>query len=240
MSQALLEIRGLSAGYGRLTVVQPVDISADAGTVIAMLGPNGSGKTTLLNTVAGLLESRGGSICVGGEVLKSGRPDAASRAGVVLVPDDRALFTSLTVQENLRIAARTRAAIDEAVDLFPALRSRWRLNAGNLSGGEQQMLAVARALVQRPRVLLLDEMSMGLAPVIVEGLLKIVRRIAGEFGAVVLLVEQYVGLALEVADRALVLVHGHVALEDTAESLKADRSRLESAYLGAPTSTAAT
>ena len=239
MSEHLLELRGLAAGYGRVTVVQPMDLTADAGAVVAVLGPNGAGKTTLLATVAGLLPSHAGSVVVAGDTLKSGRPDAASGAGVVLVPDDRALFASLSVQENLRVAASRGAPIDAVADLFPTLRTRWRLTAGQLSGGEQQMLAIARALVQRPRVLLLDEMSMGLAPVIVESLLPIVRRAADEFGAVVLLVEQHVGLALEVADQALVLVHGDVVLRDSAENLRADRSRLESAYLGAALSIAA-
>ena len=239
MSEPLLEMRGLAAGYGRVTVVQPMDLSADAGTVVAVLGPNGAGKTTLLATVAGLLPSHAGSVVVAGETIKAGRPDAASRAGVVLVPDDRALFASLSVQENLRVATSRHSPIDDVVDLFPSLRTRWRLTAGQLSGGEQQMLAIARALVQRPRVLLLDEMSMGLAPVIVESLLPIVRRAADEFGAVVVLVEQHVGLALDVADQALVLVHGDVVLTDSAENLRADRSRLESAYLGVPLSIAA-
>jgi branched-chain amino acid transport system ATP-binding protein len=232
MSEPLLDVRGLAAGYGRVTVVYPLSFSADAGNVVAVLGPNGAGKTTLLATVAGLLPSHAGSVVVAGETIKSGRPDAASRAGIVLVPDDRALFASLTVQDNLRVAARRGAPIDAVVDLFPSLRARWRLTAGQLSGGEQQMLAIARALVQRPKVLLLDEMSMGLAPVIVEKLLTILRRIGDEFGAVVVIVEQYVGLALEVADHALVLVHGDVVLDDSAENLRADRSRLESAYLG--------
>ncbi|HEX6393845.1 MAG TPA: ABC transporter ATP-binding protein [Acidimicrobiales bacterium] len=239
MSTPLLETRGLAAGYGRVTVVQPTDLSVDAGTVLAVLGPNGAGKTTLLATVAGLLPSRAGSVVVAGETIKSGRPDAASRAGIVLVPDDRALFAGLTVKENLRVAARRGRAIDTVVELFPSLRARWRLTAGQLSGGEQQMLAIARALVQAPRVLLLDEMSMGLAPVIVESLLPVVRRVADEFDAVVILVEQHVGLALDLADQAVVLVHGEVMLRDSAENLRADRSRLESAYLGVALSTAA-
>jgi branched-chain amino acid transport system ATP-binding protein len=239
MSTPLLEVRDLAAGYGRVTVVHPMSLSADAGGVVAVLGPNGAGKTTLLATVAGFLPSQAGSIVVAGETIKSGRPDAASRAGVALVPDDRALFPSLSVQENLRVAARRGAPVDDVVDFFPSLRTRWRLAAGQLSGGEQQMLAIARALVQRPKVLLLDEMSMGLAPVIVENLLTILRRVGEELGAVVVIVEQYVGLALEVADRALVLVHGDLVLEDSAETLRADRPRLESAYLGVAASIAA-
>jgi branched-chain amino acid transport system ATP-binding protein len=233
MSRPLFECVGLEAGYGRVNIVRPFDLAADAGTVVAVLGPNGAGKTTLLSSIAGLLPRQAGEVSVDGEVLKSGRPALASRAGLVLVPDDRSLFTTLSVRDNLRAATRRAGGRpEEALDLFPALQARRSVLAGDLSGGEQQMLAVARALVQRPRVLLLDEMSMGLAPVIVEGLLPIVRRIADDTGAVVVLVEQHVGLALEVADQALVLVHGEVVLQGTAAALRDDPARLEAAYLG--------
>jgi branched-chain amino acid transport system ATP-binding protein len=233
MSPALLECRGVEAGHGRVTVVRPFDLAAAPGTVVAVLGPNGSGKTTLLSTVAGLLPSHGGVVLVDGQPVKRGRPDAAARAGVVLVPDDRSLFSTLTVHENLKAATRRGGGgFDGVVDLFPALRARWNVAAGSLSGGEQQMLAMARALVQKPRVLLIDEMSLGLAPVIVESLLPIVRRVADETGAVVVLVEQHVGLALDVADEAVVLVHGAVALRGSAAALRADPGRLHAAYLG--------
>jgi branched-chain amino acid transport system ATP-binding protein len=150
-----------------------------------------------------------------------------------LVPDDRALFTTLTVMENLKAAkGKRKTTIDAVIELFPALGDRLKVTVGNLSGGEQQMLAVARALMQEPRVLLIDEMSMGLAPVIVERLLPTVRRIADETNAVVVLVEQHVGLALEIADRAVVLVHGEVALDRPASELRADSTLLETAYLG--------
>jgi branched-chain amino acid transport system ATP-binding protein len=201
--------------------------------VLALLGPNGAGKTTLLATMAGLLPRITGDVCVDGVALPSGKPAVANKAGVVLVPDDRALFTKLTVAENLRAAAPRRASsYDDVVDLFPALRRRWALPAGDLSGGEQQMLAVARALVQRPRALLIDEMSMGLAPVIVEELLPVVRRVADETGAVVVLVEQHVHLALEIADDAIVIVHGEVALAGDAQTIAADAAGLEAVYLG--------
>ena len=151
----------------------------------------------------------------------------------MLVPDDRALFTTLTVEENLKAAqGKRKTTLDRAFELFPALVDRRKVTAGNLSGGEQQMLAVARALMQEPRVLLIDEMSMGLAPVIVEQLLPMVRQIADETNAVVVLVEQHVGLALEVADRALVLVHGEVSLDGPAAELLADPALLEAAYFG--------
>jgi branched-chain amino acid transport system ATP-binding protein len=202
--------------------------------VVAVLGPNGAGKTTLLSTLAGLIPRLGGEVIVEGRPLPNGRGAAASRAGVVLVPDDRALFTTLTVEENIEAAARPGGPKPrDMIATFPALEARWHLAAGSLSGGEQQMLAMARALVQQPKILLIDEMSMGLAPVIVESLLPVVRTIADDTGAVVVLVEQHVHLALEIADHAIVLVHGQISLRGPARDLAADPARLEAAYLGA-------
>jgi branched-chain amino acid transport system ATP-binding protein len=228
----MLACRDLDAGYGSLVVVRGFDLSLERGRVLAVLGPNGAGKTTLLLTLGGLLPRIGGDVSVDGVSLPSGKPNAASRAGLVLVPDDRALFRTLTVEENLKAARAPKSDHDDVVDLFPALRERWRVDAGSLSGGEQQMLVLARALVQQPRVLLIDEMSMGLAPVIVEQLMPVVRRIAEETSTVVVLVEQHVRLALEVADEAIVLAHGRIALAGSASDLAADMGRLEAAYLG--------
>jgi branched-chain amino acid transport system ATP-binding protein len=229
----MFECRGVTAGYGPVTIIRSFDLAAAAGSVVAILGPNGAGKTTLLNTLAGLLPMQEGTVSIAGQTLKNGRPVAASHAGLVLVPDDRALFTSLTVHDNLKVARGKHATpVDHAFELFPALASRRKVTAGNLSGGEQQMLAVARALMQEPRVLLIDEMSMGLAPVIVESLLPRVRHIASETNAVVILVEQHVGLALEVADRAIILAHGQVSIDRPAAELRADRILVEDAYLG--------
>ncbi|NMD61413.1 UNVERIFIED_ORG: amino acid/amide ABC transporter ATP-binding protein 2 (HAAT family) [Nocardia globerula] len=229
----VLECRNVSAGYGSVRVVRDVSFSLQAGTVLAILGPNGAGKSTLMNTLAGLLPRKGGEIIVEGKALRSGRPAEANRHGLVLVPDDRALFTTLTVKENLSIAKRPGGLdVDAAIEMFPALGKRIKVAAGALSGGEQQMLAVARALTQNPRVLLIDEMSMGLAPVIVEELLPIVRRIADETKAVVVLVEQHVQLALEVADEAVVIVHGGVRLSGPASDLAKNPDLLEKAYLG--------
>lgn len=232
-TKQVLEVSGLGAGYGKVSVIRDLDLTAMAGTVLGILGPNGAGKTTLMMTLAGLLPRQGGEVRLDGELLPSGRASTTNRAGMVLVPDDRALFTGLTVKQNVDIARRKGGMTwDEVGDMFPALADRSNLQAGSLSGGEQQMLAVARGLVQQPKVLLVDEMSMGLAPVIVEGLLPVVRRIADEAGVVVVLVEQHVQLALEVADEALVLVHGDVVLSGRAADLAADPTALEAAYLG--------
>ncbi|MDB6002924.1 MAG: Amino acid/amide transporter ATP-binding protein 2, family [Rhizobacter sp.] len=231
--RTVLELRGVRAGYGSVPVIRSLDLAVERGEVLGLLGPNGAGKTTLMMTLAGLLPRLGGHMLVEGSELPSARPATANRSGVVLVADDRALFTTLSVRDNIAIARRNGGpTLDEVCDLFPALTPRLAVTAGALSGGEQQMLAVARGLVQKPKVLLIDEMSMGLAPVIVEDLLPVVRRIADETGAVVILVEQHVRLALEVADRAVVLVHGEVVLQGTAAALAADPQALEAAYLG--------
>ena len=235
MTAGVLTCAGLTGGYGGLAVVRDVDLELASGQVVALLGPNGAGKTTLLATMAGLLPRLSGEVLVDGVALPSFRPHRASKAGIVLVPDDRALFTTLTVAENLRAAApRHGSGYEDVVDLFPALRKRWKLSAGALSGGEQQMLALARALVQRPRVLLIDEMSMGLAPVVVEQLLPVVRQVADETGAVVAMVEQHIHLALEWADQAVVIVHGRAVLQGDARQLAGDTANIEAAYLGNP------
>jgi branched-chain amino acid transport system ATP-binding protein len=214
-------------------VFRDLDLAVEGGTVLALLGPNGAGKSTLLLTLAGLLPARAGEARVDGVALRSGNPVAASRAGVVLVPDNRSLFTTLTVEENLDVARSRRGpAPRELLDVFPALEKRWRLHAGALSGGEQQMLAMARALVQQPKILLIDEMSMGLAPLVVETLFATVRRIASDHGAAIVLVEQHVRLALDVADEAAVLSRGSIVLRGAATDLRNDAKRLERAYLG--------
>ena len=230
---ALMSCEGLTVGYAKLAVARDLKLAMEPGQVTAILGPNGAGKTTLLLTLAGFIPALAGSISIGGAPVKRMSPQRMNGAGVVLVPDNRALFTQLNPVENLRLAARPGALKpDEALDLFPGLKQRAKVRAGMLSGGEQQMLALARALVQGPRILLIDEMSMGLAPVIVEQLVPIVRRVADDTGAAVVLVEQHVRLALEVADRAMVLVHGSVVLDDDAATLQSNPALLEEAYLG--------
>jgi branched-chain amino acid transport system ATP-binding protein len=234
---AHFECRELVGGYGKIVAFRGVDLSLEPSKVLAILGPNGAGKTTLMMTLAGLLPRLGGDVLLDGVSMPSGKPAAANRAGIVLVPDNRALFTALTTRENIEIARpKTKKGIDDVVELFPALFKRLNVKAGALSGGEQQMLAMARGIVQQPKVFLIDEMSMGLAPIIVESLLPVVRRIADETGAAVVLVEQHVGLALEVADEAMVLVHGDVSLRGPADEFRHDPSRLEAAYLGASVS----
>jgi branched-chain amino acid transport system ATP-binding protein len=229
-----LECKGLAGGWGSLTAFRDLDLSVDRGSVHAILGPNGAGKTTLLLTIAGLLAAHDGSISVDGEELKTGKATAAARAGIVLVPDNRELFTTLTVEENLRVASgRDGPEPRSMLALFPALEPRWKLRAGALSGGEQQMLAMARALIQRPKVLLVDELSMGLAPIIVERLFDAIRRVASDDGCAVVFVEQYVGLALKVADSVSVLNHGGVVLSGAARDIADNREQLEHAYLGA-------
>ena len=232
----VLECRDLSAGYiKQRPCLRAVDLTLRAGEITCLLGPNGAGKTTLLSTLAGLLPRAGGEIRVDGEQLVSGRPRAAVRCGMVLVPDDRALFRQLSTRQNLALAVgergRRRTGVAEVLEYFPALEKRLGVDAGRLSGGEQQMLAIGRAILQRPKVLLIDELSMGLAPVIVREILEVLRRLADE-GMSILLVEQHVHLALGVADQATILVHGSTADSDTAAALREDPRRIERAYLG--------
>lgn len=228
-----LHCEGLTGGRGRAVAFRDVDLTVAAGEVLAVVGPNGAGKTSLLLTIAGLLPPIAGGVAVDGRRVAGGRPRAASRSGVVLVPDERALFSGLTVVENLRAASyRGGPTPRDMLEVFPALERRWTVPAAALSGGEQQMLAVARGLIQQPRILMIDEMSMGLAPLVVAGLFENVRNIADDHGCAVLLVEQHVQLALEVADRAVVLSHGSVVLEDAAASLLAEPDRLSASYFG--------
>jgi len=233
----LLDINNLSAGYAGVAVIRGVNITVNKGEVVALLGPNGAGKTTTLLSTSGLLKALEGTVTVLGEPANSGAPYKTARLGLAHVPEDRSLFFGLTVQENLRLGLRCRrsdqaAGYEAALDLLPALRPLMQRRAGLLSGGEQQMLAMARALVSNPKMLLVDEMSLGLAPIIVERLLPIVRDIASETGAGVLIVEQHVHLALEVCDRAYVMSHGEIVLEGSADELLERQDLLEASYLG--------
>jgi branched-chain amino acid transport system ATP-binding protein len=215
-----------------LVAFRDVDLEVDAGKVLALLGPNGAGKTTLMLTLAGLLPAMSGEVLLDGVPLKSGRPGRANRAGVVLVPDNRCLFASLTVEENLRTARRAHRSPRTMLGVFPDLERRWNVAAGSLSGGEQQMLAIARALMQEPKVLLIDELSMGLAPKVVEVIYQALRGITADHGCAVVLVEQHVNLALEAADTAAVFNHGSIVMRGSPAELRRDPAALERAYLG--------
>jgi branched-chain amino acid transport system ATP-binding protein len=228
----ILVCRGLDAGYHRRPVVRSLDLEVEPGEIVALLGANGAGKTTSLLTMAGLMPPIRGEILVGGKVLNHSRPYLGARAGIALVPDDKCLFTTLSVADNVSFGRRGKAALADATAYFPALEKRLKVNAGVLSGGEQQMLALARALVANPKVMLIDELSMGLAPVIVQDILAVVRRIARERETAVVLVEQHVQMALGVADRAVVLAHGDVVLKESASVLRANPELLREAYLG--------
>ncbi len=233
----LVEIKDLWAGYSGIPVVRDITLSVGRGEVVALLGPNGAGKTTTLLTLSGLVKVLRGSASVLGEPVKFGAPYRMARLGMAHVAEDRSLFFQLTVAENLKLGLRgsraaQRSGFDGALDLFPALRSLMDRRAGLLSGGEQQMLAMARAIVAQPKVLLVDEMSLGLAPIIVERLLPVVRHIATETGAGVLLVEQHIHMALGVADRAYVMSHGEIVLQGSGAELAQRRDLLEASYLG--------
>jgi ABC-type branched-subunit amino acid transport system ATPase component len=242
VSETVLAIEGLTAGYDQAAVIRELDLTVEAGEVVALLGANGAGKTTTLRAISGIVRPISGRISLAGEDLASVSASARARLGIAHVPEGRGIFYGLTVAEHFRLGHR-REQLDEAMayEYFPKLSELRTRRVGLLSGGEQQMLAVARALARHPQLLLLDELSLGLAPVIVERLLPVVRDYAVESGCGVLLVEQHVHLALEVANRGYVLSHGEIVLHNRAAELRADHQLLIASYLGeqAPTAAAA-
>ena len=230
---ATLEISELSAGYDNVPVVRNLSMSVRSGEVVALLGANGAGKTTTLRAISGLVNVVSGSIRLDGKDLAGVSPSARAQAGIAHVPEGRGIFFGLTVSEHFNIGVRPSAAdIEELFEYFPALRDLQGRRAGLLSGGEQQMLGIACALIHKPKLLLLDELSLGLAPVIVERLLPVVRQFADARATAVVLVEQHVRLGLEIADRAYVLAHGDLTASGSAEELRKDTNRLVASYLG--------
>ena len=228
----MLEVRGVRAGYGQIEVVHGVDMSLPAGGILAVLGPNGAGKSTLLRCITGTHPVIDGEIRLAGRRVNGANPVELARRGVCLVPEGRGIFPNLTVRENLQMVTYSgvsRAKVEErAYAVFPKLGERRTQFAGTMSGGEQQMLAVARAVACEPALLLLDELSMGLAPLIVEQLYEVVRQIAAT-GVTVLLVEQFAAAVLDVADTALVMVGGEVVLSGAPHEVRTD---LAAVYLG--------
>ena len=231
----LVDAQDLTCGYGRLPVVRELNLRIDEGEIVCLLGANGAGKTTTLLTLAGALPRLSGSLDVMGRPVKAARPFEIARRGVAIVPEGRGLFYALTVAENLRLRKHRHSTVTqrELLEYFPALAGLMGRRTGLLSGGEQQMVALAGAMIADPKLMMLDEMSLGLAPVIVEQLLPIVRRIADQRGMAVLLVEQHVLAALKIADRGYVLDHGRVQVAGTADELTRDAELLEASYLGA-------
>jgi branched-chain amino acid transport system ATP-binding protein len=228
----LLELRGVKAAYGRIEVVHGVDLVVPSGKVLAILGPNGAGKSTTLKVASGLMQPTAGDIFVAGRRVNGARADELARAGLCLVPEGKGIFPNLTVRENLRMSTYTGRSLRDIEEIayarFPRLAERRTQLAGTLSGGEQQMLAMTRGLATDPALLLLDELSMGLAPIIIEELYEVVANVASE-GVSILVVEQFAQTVLGVADEAVVMVHGEIVSIGTPSELA---EQLSSAYLG--------
>ena len=234
----MLKVVNLSAGYGKLSVIRSVALRVQANEVVALIGGNGAGKSTLLRSIAGLVRPSEGRVLLRDQNIAGKPAEAIARTGLVLVPEGRALFPGMTIYENLLVGANARPAsrseiesrLDSVYDLFPELKKRSKSRAGELSGGQQQMLALGRALMSAPDILLLDEPSTGLAPVLVAELFDKIYALK-QAGMTLLIAEQNVHKALDVADRGYVIENGRIVLEDTGEALKSSE-RVRKAYLG--------
>jgi branched-chain amino acid transport system ATP-binding protein len=234
---ALLEVQDLHTYYGNIHALSGVSLEVEEGEIVALIGANGAGKSTTLNTISGIVRPRHGSVRLSGRELTTIQPHDVVSLGVVQVPEGRRTFARLTVEENLRMggftlasSADVRAGVERAFELFPRLKERRTQVAGTLSGGEQQMLAMGRALMSKPRVMLLDEPSMGLAPVLVDVIFDTITSLH-DIGTTILLVEQNARMALQIADRGYVIETGHIVLSDRAENLR-ENDMVRNAYLG--------
>ena len=235
MSKNILEIRDLVVSYGGIEAVKGISLDVEQGKIVTLIGSNGAGKSTTLKTIAGLVKAKSGAVLFDGEELLGKSTDAIVSKGVTLVPEGRRVFANLTVEENLRIGAylrkdSIRPDMDEVYDLFPRLKEReWQI-AGTLSGGEQQMLAVGRALMSKPKLIMMDEPSLGLAPLVVKDIFSIIRTI-NDRGITVLLIEQNANMALKTADRGYVMQTGSILFSGTGREL-AENEEVKAAYLG--------
>ncbi len=234
----MLEISNINAFYGNIQALHNVSINIKQGEIITLIGANGAGKTTTLMSISGIVNPKSGEIRFNGEVISGKKPDKIVQMGLAHVPEGRHIFPYLTVMENLDLGAYLRKDkenvkkdLEHVFDLFPRLRERKNQQGGTLSGGEQQMLAISRALMARPKMLLLDEPSLGLAPLIVKQIFDIIKRINQEDGTTIFLVEQNANLALKVAHRGYVMENGHITLEDEAQKLLVNEE-VKKAYLG--------
>ncbi|MCD8552793.1 ABC transporter ATP-binding protein [Seleniivibrio sp.] len=234
----MLEISNINAFYGNIQALHNVSINIKQGEIITLIGANGAGKTTTLMSISGIVNPKSGEIRFNGEVISGKKPDKIVQMGLAHVPEGRHIFPYLTVMENLDLGAYLRKDkdnvkkdLEHVFDLFPRLRERKNQQGGTLSGGEQQMLAISRALMARPKMLLLDEPSLGLAPLIVRQIFDIIKRINQEDGTTIFLVEQNANLALKVAHRGYVMENGHITMEDEAQKLLVNEE-VKKAYLG--------
>ncbi|GAA3524929.1 ABC transporter ATP-binding protein [Aeromicrobium panaciterrae] len=231
-SEVALELSAATIGYGGVPAVRDLDLSVRSGEILALLGPNGAGKTTTMLAAVGAIPLLSGSVtALGAPVVEQVERNA--RRGITLVPDNRGVFHSLSVADNLRVAQRKSGSdAGFVLEYFPKLKGMLRQRCGSLSGGEQQMLALAKAMLPEPRVLLIDELSMGLSPIAVQNILPRLRAVADEQQMAIVLVEQHIDLALSIADSGIVLHHGRAALTGSADRLRRDRDAVESAYFG--------